>query len=171
MRGNALLSNSQLQSYTHIAIFHHLLHSYVYNLAMAHDLGEATSASIVRDQVQSPHSVSLSHRESDLLEATELSRIRSQYSRTTDLYRRASSSNSRASPRGLRRLTYAIWKFWRNQISVVVAHEACRDHLGMYQILSRTIISMRTLYLAYRTRSLLGSVPGNPARASVSHMV
>jgi hypothetical protein len=132
---------------------------------MAHSPGEAADNSIVQDQPNSGHSVSLSHHGSDLLEATELSRIRTQYSRATASYRRASGSTSQASPTGLWRLRYAIWKFWRNQISVIVAHEACRDHLGTYckknisRIMSTCIDLYKDHYLGMRMR------------ASVSHLM
>jgi len=101
---------------------------------MAHNPCEATSISTVQDQRESRHSLSQSgsRRGSDVLEATELSRIRSNYSRATDSYRRASRPNAQASPAtGMWRWKHTIHKFWKDQISVIVAHEACRDHLGM----------------------------------------
>jgi hypothetical protein len=96
--------------------------------------GQGTGISIDQDQPEFHRSNSQSHsrRGSDVLEATELARIRSDYSRATDLYGRASSSASRASPTGLGRWKHTIAKFWRSQISIVVPYVACRDHLGMY---------------------------------------
>jgi hypothetical protein len=104
---------------------------------MARNPDEATSTLAVQDQPESRRSVpqqSHSRCGSDVLEATELSRIRTQYSRATESYRRAPSSTSQASPTGLWRWKYAIRKIWKNQISIIVPHEACRDHLGMYAI-------------------------------------
>ena len=103
---------------------------------MAHNPGEATSTTTVQDQPESSQSVSQSRsrRGSDVLEAIELSRIRSNYSRATDLHRRATGSVAQASPTGVWRWKHAIYKFWKDQINIIVAHEACRDHLGMYSI-------------------------------------
>ncbi len=100
---------------------------------MAHNPGGGTSISTVQDQPDSLYSVPPSHsrRGSDALEATELARIRTNYSRATDSYRRAPSSSSQASPTGLWWWKYAIWKFWNSQISIIVPHVSCRDHLGM----------------------------------------
>ena len=109
---------------------------------MAHNPGEASSSSTAQDQPEPHHSVSQSRsrRGSDVLEATELSRIRKNYSRATDSYRRAQGSIARAPPTGVRHWKHAIYKFWKDQISTIVAHEACRDHLGMYAITTSLVI-------------------------------
>lgn len=66
----------------------------------------------------------------DRLEATELARLRSNYSRVS---RRSGSTIAVMKPATfLGLLTYNIKKFWKNQVSVSVDHEACRDHLGMF---------------------------------------
>jgi len=102
---------------------------------MAHDSGEASTTLKAPEQADSLGLGSTSRRRgSDILEATELTRIRTQYSRATDSYHATSGSISHANPTGLARLKYVISKFWNNQISVIVAHEASRDHLGMCAI-------------------------------------
>jgi len=106
---------------------------------MAHDSDEATSTLRAQEQADSRPSVS-TRRGSDVLEATELSRIRTQYSRATDSYRAASGSTSQATPTGPRKLKSVISKFWNNQISIIVAHEASRDHLGTCAIQSLSYV-------------------------------
>jgi hypothetical protein len=105
---------------------------------MAHDSITATSSAIRQEQRGFLHPPSQSREASNTLEATELSRIRTNYSRATASHRQQAASNSasRAPPTGLWRCKYAITKFWNRQISVIVPHEACRDHLGMYAIQS-----------------------------------
>ena len=112
----------------------------------------ATSASKVQQQ-DFPRAESSSHRASDVLEATELSRIRTNYSRATAAHHEHAASNSitRRPPTGLWKLKYAITKFWNNQISVIVAHEACRDHLGMYAIQSLIVSLDKDPDKDYRT--------------------
>jgi hypothetical protein len=68
-------------------------------------------------------------RDSDALEATELSRIRRQYSRASSSHLAVSVTVPQG---GWERVKHTISKFWRHQISVVVAHDACRDHLGVF---------------------------------------
>jgi hypothetical protein len=66
---------------------------------------------------------------------TELSRIRSNYSRATASYREQAASVLTIPPKprtGIRKLSHAVKHFWAHQISVIVPHAACRDHLGMY---------------------------------------
>lgn len=73
--------------------------------------------------------------ERDAREATELARLRRNYSRASQRQRGLARSLSR--PNGLlKRGLYALNTFWKNQISVVVPHDACRDHLGTCQLCS-----------------------------------
>ncbi|CZS99085.1 uncharacterized protein RAG0_07562 [Rhynchosporium agropyri] len=66
----------------------------------------------------------------DAREATELARLRSNYTRATS-YRQAGLSVASIKPDGfLERFSYTVRAFWRRQISITVAHETCRDHLG-----------------------------------------
>jgi len=68
---------------------------------------------------------------SDARESIALARVRGQYSRASSYHRPGSSTTSGKPTTLLERLTYPISKFWRRQISITVAHESCRDHLGM----------------------------------------
>lgn len=119
---------------------------------MAHNPGETSNSSTAQDQPEPRHSVSQSRsrRGSDVLEATELTRIKTNYSRATDSYSRAQGSIARASPTGVWRWKNAIYKFWRDQISTIVAHEACRDHLGMYAI-TTSLVCHIYFHFAYRS--------------------
>ncbi|TVY85774.1 hypothetical protein LAWI1_G007748 [Lachnellula willkommii] len=66
----------------------------------------------------------------DRLEATEMARLRSNYS----LASRRSGPPTIAvmKPATLPgRLTYNVKKFWNNQVSIAVDHDACRDHLAL----------------------------------------
>ncbi|KAH8813202.1 hypothetical protein F5884DRAFT_328227 [Xylogone sp. PMI_703] len=64
----------------------------------------------------------------DALEATELARLRRQYSRasTTTLHVRRPKPSTI-----LARVGYAITQFWRHHISITVDHVWCRDHLAL----------------------------------------
>lgn len=66
-------------------------------------------------------------------EATELDRIRTNYRRVTTSHTTVPSREPQSS---LDHLIYSISKFWRLQVSVVVAHEHCRDHLGREYFIS-----------------------------------
>lgn len=68
--------------------------------------------------------------ERDARESTELARLRRIYSRTSS-HQRPGSSTASTKPTGLlARFIYVVKKFWKHQISITVAHKACRDHLG-----------------------------------------
>lgn len=69
------------------------------------------------------------HGDSNNLEATELRRIKSRYTSSTAIRRPASITPRPNSGLGLVR--YEVSKFWKNQISIIVPHDTCRDHLGM----------------------------------------
>lgn len=139
---------------------------------MAQNPDGGTSISTIQDQPESRLSLSQSQsrRRSDALEATELSRIRTNYSRATDSYRRAPSSTP-ASPTRLWRWKYAVRKFWWSQISIVVPHAACRDHLGMYAI-TTSLICHFYFRIAYRSVQVIqpwsaeGSLRQPPSAAS-----
>jgi len=64
-------------------------------------------------------------------ETTELERIKTNYRRVTTARTQASSIRSREPQTIIDRLIHSLSKFWRLQVSVIVAHENCRDHLGM----------------------------------------
>jgi hypothetical protein len=114
---------------------------------MADDPDEGPGTSTTPDQRDARPSTSRSRSGSDGLEATELSQIRTQYSQTSNSYRRDGRKlNSQNPPPGFGKLKYAITKFWNNQISVIVPHEACRDHLGTYAVQS---LSVSTAFLYY----------------------
>jgi hypothetical protein len=72
-------------------------------------------------------------RSQDLnLETTELEQLRQNYSR---LSKRRQTG---ATPKPVtlwQKLCYAVRTFWKHQVSVVVAHEYCRDYLGMLSIM------------------------------------
>jgi hypothetical protein len=107
------------------------------NTAMAQESERETVeiTSIVNEQLGSP---ATHRRDSSALEATELSRIRRQYSRVSSSHHTASFTVSRRSTslNGWAKIKYTMSKFWKNQISVIVDHDACRDHLGMHWFLS-----------------------------------
>ena len=67
--------------------------------------------------------------ERDARDATELARLRRNYSRASTLQRQASTIPVK--PTGhLERFMHLVKKFWGHQISITVAHKECRDHLG-----------------------------------------
>ncbi|CZT47046.1 uncharacterized protein RSE6_16079 [Rhynchosporium secalis] len=107
-------------------------------------------------QLEEPSKVHLNSPDSispgtDAREATELARLRSNYTRATS-YRQAGSSVASIKPDGfLERFSYTVRAFWRRQISITVAHETCRDHLA----LERTFLGYLRTSLAV---SMLGIV-------------
>jgi len=83
-------------------------------------------------------------------EAMELAHIRSTYSRAS---RQVALSTASSKPSTfLGHLTYNLSKFWRHQISIVVPHSTCRDHLG-------TDILSSIEYSLYRA-TILDFLPG-----------
>ncbi len=62
--------------------------------------------------------------------ATELARLRRNYSRASSYHHQGSSTASKKPTTGPQRFIYGLKKFWRRQISIVVDHHTCRDHLG-----------------------------------------
>lgn len=73
----------------------------------------------------------VSPEERDAREATELARVRRQYSRASTSRLQGSSTTSHR-PTSIRgRFRYSVTKFWKHQVSIVVPHDTCRDHLGM----------------------------------------
>ena len=79
--------------------------------------------------------------ERDAREATELARLRRNYSRASSYQQPGPSTASTKPTTFLERFTYGVSKFWRHQVSVTVPHDTCRDHLGMFRntSLSRSI--------------------------------
>lgn len=73
----------------------------------------------------------ISPAERDAREATELARIRRQYSRASTHHLQGSSTVSNKPGSILGRFRYSLSRFWKHQVSVVVPHDTCRDHLGM----------------------------------------
>lgn len=78
---------------------------------------------------------------SSALEATELSRLESRYSRVVrvpsrdlsnvGLNQNSSGGDGRKIER-FKRVKERVKVFWGRQVSVIVPHEACRDHLGRF---------------------------------------
>lgn len=63
-------------------------------------------------------------------EATELAAVRRQYSRASS-HRRPDQGRAEREPESsLGRLSFRIAQFWRRQVSIIVPHDSCRDHLG-----------------------------------------
>lgn len=90
----------------------------------------------------------------DRFEATELARLRSNYSRVSQQSGPTIAVMKPATLLG--RLTYNVKKFWKNQVSIAVDHEACRDHLGMCSIIFILVI-MSSGYFQSRLNS--GGIP------------
>lgn len=61
-------------------------------------------------------------------EATELAAVRRQYSRASSY--RPEQGRERETEHALSRLAFRIAQFWRRQVSIIVPHDSCRDHLG-----------------------------------------
>jgi len=79
--------------------------------------------------LNSPARTSADSPDTSAREATELARIRSNYTRASS-YHHAGSSVGSSKPDGLlERFNYTIRVFWRRQISITVPHSTCRDHL------------------------------------------
>ncbi|KAK0123153.1 hypothetical protein ONS96_010155 [Cadophora gregata f. sp. sojae] len=79
--------------------------------------------------LNSPARTSADSPDRSAREATELARIRSNYTRASS-YHHAGSSTGSPKPDGLlERFNDTIRTFWRRQISITVAHSTCRDHL------------------------------------------
>lgn len=78
-----------------------------------------------------PFDHDFSPEETDAREDTQLARLRRQYSRATSHHQQGSAKTSRKPTTLLKRFKYSLFKFWRHQISIVVPHEACRDHLAL----------------------------------------
>lgn len=68
--------------------------------------------------------------EIDAREATELGRLGRHYTHASSYHQQRCSISSRNPTAPLVRFKYSLSKFWGHQVSVVVPHEACRDHLG-----------------------------------------
>ncbi len=105
--------------------------------------GEATP---MASELEEPHLVHLNSpgrpsAAGSAREATELARLRSNYSRASS-YRQQGSSIASRKPEGLLEcFIYNTKAFWRRQVSVTVAHSTCRDHLGMSPLAYTFILS------------------------------
>ncbi|KIM97992.1 hypothetical protein OIDMADRAFT_182346 [Oidiodendron maius Zn] len=64
-------------------------------------------------------------------EATELAGLRRQYSRASSYRRQGQGTTSREPETPFGRFAYNTARFWSRQVSVIVPHEACRDHLAL----------------------------------------
>jgi hypothetical protein len=73
----------------------------------------------------------LSPAERDARDATELARLRRQYSHVSSHHLQGSSTAARKPTSILGRFRYSLSNFWKHQVSIVVPHNTCRDHLGM----------------------------------------
>ncbi|KAH9220506.1 hypothetical protein DL95DRAFT_329108 [Leptodontidium sp. 2 PMI_412] len=110
----------------------------------------------VLEQIEEPHQVHLNSpartsADTSAREATELARIRSNYTRASS-YHQAGSSIASAKPDGLLEcFSHTVRAIWRRQISITVAHSTCRDHLA----LERTFLGYLRTSLAL---SMLGIV-------------
>ncbi|KAH7391338.1 hypothetical protein BKA64DRAFT_100871 [Cadophora sp. MPI-SDFR-AT-0126] len=111
------------------------------------------------ESLEEPHQVhlncpartSVDSPDTSAREATELARIRSNYTRASSYHHAGSSIGSSKPDRLLGRFNYTIRVFWRRQISITVAHSTCRDHLA----LERTFLGYLRTSLAL---SMLGIV-------------
>lgn len=81
--------------------------------ALEHEAGEEAPE-------QSPAEV-------DAYEDTELHRLRLDYSRASSVPGRTILP---APTTIIGRIRYCAAKFWRHQVSIIVDHDTCRDHLG-----------------------------------------
>jgi hypothetical protein len=80
-------------------------------------------------------------------EATELAALRRQYSRASSYNRPRLDTPSRDPETPLGRFTSRLVKFWGRQVSVIVPHESCRDHLGMGTLpASRPVLFLQMEY-------------------------
>jgi hypothetical protein len=75
-------------------------------------------------------------------EATELSRIRSNYSRVSSHRHQVALVTAKKPVTFLEHIAYDVKTFWGRQISVVVAHDTCRDHLGTRNFSTFDILHM-----------------------------
>lgn len=86
--------------------------------------------------------------ETDAREATELARLRQNYSRASSYshHRPGPGSISRKPATALGRFTYSLSRFWRHQVSIVVPHASCRDHLGMEFYLCPVVLLHKSIF-------------------------
>ncbi len=84
-------------------------------------------------QLEPPRGIPVAERDegpSSRYGATELARLRRNYSRASS-YHHPGSSVASKKPTSLRgRVLYGLESFWGHQISITVDHDTCRDHLG-----------------------------------------
>ncbi|TVY82405.1 hypothetical protein LSUE1_G003589 [Lachnellula suecica] len=73
----------------------------------------------------------MSPTQDDALEATEMDRMRGNYSRTSASRKSGSTTTAQKPTNLLEHFTYNVKKFWRHQISINVDHDTCRDHLAL----------------------------------------
>jgi len=105
---------------------------------MAERRGPHALALVVEEETQADaedraHQLERSPTQADALEATELERLRRNYSRASASRRSGSTTIARKPVNLLERFTYNVKKTWKHQVSITVEHSTCRDHLGMYQ--------------------------------------
>jgi hypothetical protein len=81
-------------------------------------------------------------RHSPALEATELARLRRNYSRASSYHPPGTTSTTKKPTTVLERFAYSIKKFWRHQVSITVEHSTCRDHLGMFWLFCHLFSSL-----------------------------
>lgn len=82
-------------------------------------------------------------------QSTELARLRVNYSRASSRHPPETPNHLAKPTTFLGRVKYGVQKFWRHQVSVVVAHEDCRDHLGNFPIFRLQNSPMFTLHFIH----------------------
>jgi hypothetical protein len=105
---------------------------------MAERGGQHSLALVVEEETQSDaedeaHQLERCPTQADALEATELERLRQNYSRASASRRSGSTTIARKPVNLLERFAYNVKAAWKHQVSITVEHKTCRDHLGMYQ--------------------------------------
>jgi hypothetical protein len=100
--------------------------------------------------------------ETNAREATELTRLRRRYTDRT----RSSGLPTEKKPTSLIGYSiYAVKRFWRHQVSIVVDHDTCRDHLGMYSLQSQRPMCFYQIELVLYIFPFIGD-PGHHVRAA-----
>ena len=103
-------------------------------------------------------------RERDAREDTELARLRRNYSRASSYP--STGTVTRKPTIFPERFTHAARKFWRRQVSIVVAHSTCRDHLGTFCLQDA---SAKASYIRYPSdRAAIWLMPQKASRKCYS---
>ena len=101
--------------------------------------------------------------QSDEREATELARLRRNYSRASSYHQPEANPTRNSKPANLReRLTRGISTFWRRQISVNVPHDSSRDHLGTSRKLDTSLPAQYLSLQSQHYRNFLFGLGSRP---------